>query len=437
MRRNSASPRAAGLSISREPVNNDPPAQAAEIARTIAWLRTPAAIRERAGRLSTAAEQGALDHFLLDPDRLDAAAAYVAEVIRADHPRLDVPYHSRWRHFAAGGADRWSDLAAGFRHLPPDEVARIRFDLVTVSVLLDAGAGPAWRYHDSATGMDLSRSEGLAVASLRLLAAGAFSIRPEQLLRADAEALTSVTEATVAEGFQANDRNPLLGLEGRIALLRGLGAALRTTPELFGAESPRIGGLFDYLAAEARGRRLPADKILEAVLAGFGSIWPGRLILGGINLGDVWHHGSLAADDLSDGLIPFHKLSQWLSYSLIEPLEEAGITVTDLDALTGLAEYRNGGLLIDLGVLLPKHAGVTGEAHTVDSELVVEWRGLTVTLLDRLAERVRAQLGLSAEDFPLAKVLEGGTWLAGRRIAAERREDGGPPIRIDSDGTVF
>jgi hypothetical protein len=57
--------------------------------------------------------------------------------------------------------------------------------------------------------------------------------------------------------------------------------------------------------------------------------------------------------------------------------------------------------------------------------------------LDRVADAVRAQLGVSAEAFPLARVLEGGTWAAGRRIAAERRPDGTPPVDIASDGTVF
>ena len=57
--------------------------------------------------------------------------------------------------------------------------------------------------------------------------------------------------------------------------------------------------------------------------------------------------------------------------------------------------------------------------------------------LDRLADAVRGELGLSREAFPLARVLEGGTWSAGRRIAAQRRQGGGPPLRLISDGTVF
>jgi Protein of unknown function (DUF1688) len=135
--------------------------------------------------------------------------------------------------------------------------------------------------------------------------------------------------------------------------------------------------------------------------------------------------------------VPFHKLSQWLAYSLVEPLEEAGIEVTELDRLTALAEYRNGGLLIDLGVLIPKHAGVLAEPHAGQSEVVVEWRALTVALIDQLAERIRTKLGLSAATLSLPKILEGGTWSAGRRIAAELRPGGGPPLNVISDGTLF
>jgi hypothetical protein len=69
--------------------------------------------------------------------------------------------------------------------------------------------------------------------------------------------------------------------------------------------------------------------------------------------------------------------------------------------------------------------------------LIVAWRAMTVALLDRLAPLVRERLGVSRDSFPLARMLEGGTWVAGRRIAAERRADGGPPFTIISDGTVF
>jgi hypothetical protein len=54
-----------------------------------------------------------------------------------------------------------------------------------------------------------------------------------------------------------------------------------------------------------------------------------------------------------------------------------------------------------------------------------------------MADAVRDELDVSAADFPLARILEGGTWAAGRRIAAERRPGGAPPVSIASDGTVF
>jgi hypothetical protein len=159
--------------------------------------------------------------------------------------------------------------------------------------------------------------------------------------------------------------------------------------------------------------------------------------LAGENLGDVWHHDAIRRDDPSSGLIPFHKLSQWLTYSMVEPLEEAGLRISGLDALTGLAEYRNGGLLVDLGVLALENPAQAEVSHDVGSELVVEWRALTVALLDELAARIRTRLGLDAKRLPLIRILEGGTWAAGRRAARERRPGGGPPIAVSSDGTVF
>ena len=177
--------------------------------------------------------------------------------------------------------------------------------------------------------------------------------------------------------------------------------------------------------------------ILSELLLQFGPIWPSRLTLGGVPLGDCWRHPSLVTADTTNGLVPLHKLSQWLAYSLIEPLQWAGFTVTDIDGLTGLGEYRNGGLFIDTGVLALRNAADAARSHDVDSPLVVEWRALTVALLDCLAEALRRRLGMDEKSLPLAKVMQGGTWSAGRRIAQQKRADGSPPLNIVSDGTVF
>jgi len=403
----------------------------------IAWLRTTDAVRERTGLIFNAAKENQLEHFELDLDRLDATANYVIDVIHASYPTLDIPYHSRWRHFAAGGRDRWQELAAEFDYWARIERARIRFDLAVISVLLDAGAGDRWRYIEPSSGQVFARSEGLAVASFDFFVAGICSANPSDPFRAEADALVSLDVATLERYFQVADDNPLIGTIGRTRLMNALGQALQASPALFGGDNPRVGHLVDYLVEQSVDGTLPASSILAALLRGFSSIWPGRIEIDGVNLGDVGQHQCAATDDVTDGLIPFHKLSQWLAFSLVEPLEELGIDVVGLDALTPLAEYRNGGLLIDLGLLRPKHDAVLGQAHPGSSELITEWRALTVTLIDRLAVRIRERLELSSIDLPLAKILEGGTWNAGRKIARERRPDGGPPISLLSDGTLF
>ena len=397
----------------------------------VAYLFTPEAIRERAGAVLAAGLAGQLAHFAIDLSRLPSTADLVATVTRDRYPDLKVPLHSRWRHF---GHDRMAELERALACLSVDERVRAKLDLAVVSVLLDAGAGAGWRYVEPATGQHHVRSEGLAVASFRMFEAGFFSADPAAAARVDAQALVTVTDERLAGALQVSASNPLPGLAGRAALLRRLGRALQQAPELFGTRTPRAGHLLDTLRQHSSGNRIEAAEVLRAVLTGFGSIWPERLALDGINLGDVWPHPAAGGTDGGAGLVPLHKLSQWLTYSLVEPLDEAGLTVSGLDRLTALAEYRNGGLLLDTGVLAPRHRAVLGETHRPGDEVVVEWRALTVALLDRLAPLVRERLG--APDLSLASMLEGGTWAAGRRLADERR-GGAAPIRIDSDGTVM
>jgi hypothetical protein len=386
----------------------------------VAYLLSPRAVRERGAAMLALAEAGELASFAVDGDRLDDVVARVLASIQAHYPDVArIPPHSRWRHFDVGGIDRAAQLEARLAGVPADLALRARFDLVVTSVLLDAGAGPAWRFREPGSGLVFGRSEGLAVASFHMFMAGGFSSAPDAPLRADADGLESVTEASLSRFFQVTEENPMVGLAGRVALLQRLGRVMRSSPHLA-----------ELLRGQVSGGTIPAAEILAAVLAVLGPIWPGRQTVAGVNLGDTWPHPQL-------GLVPLHKLSQWLTYSLLEPLEAAGITVVTLDALTGLAEYRNGGLFLDAGLLVPKTPDLLDATHDVGAPAVVEWRALTVALLDRVAGELRRRLDLDATTLPLAKVLEGGTWRAGRAIAAERRPDGGPPLRVRSDGTVF
>ena len=431
-------------------------------AAAAAHLRTTAAVRERAAQLLARARRDESTWFRIGDDAaLDAAADAVADVTRERYPSGRIPFHSRWRHFEAGGVDR---LAALDRLLgdkvTPRERARVQIDLVVVSVLLDAGAGPDWHYVESASGQRFTRSEGLGVASFHAFTSGLFSSNPARPLQVDAAGLRGLVADRLGQAFQLSEVNPLVGIAGRATLLRRLGEALHEQPEVFGEEG-RPGRLFDALVGPY-GPAIPptaevtAHDLLSLVLQSLSRIWPaanavdslaadGSDAPGGIAmgsgdpafaLGDCWRHSAVHGPGLTNGWMPFHKLSQWLTYSLLEPIERAGVKVRGLDALTGLPEYRNGGLLLDSGVIVSRDAAALERSWKVGDEFVVEWRALTVALLDELAPRVRKRLGRSADELPLACVLEGGIWAAGR-VLAQRLRDGAPPIRIESDGTVF
>jgi len=424
------------MPITFQPVELEPTMDDAELAT---HLLSAQAVRSHSQAVLALAEADEARHFTLHPERMDVVAAYVLQVIRDRYPDLKVPYHSRWRHFEAGGADRWGQVADSTGLAAPHkrlERARARVDLAITSVLLDAGAGPTWTYQDAASGQSLSRSEGLGVASLRWWAAGGLSSDAQHPAQADAQGLVALKADALAHAFQASRDNPLVGVEGRASLLQQLGQALKAHPGVYGRpDAPgllRPGHLVDTLLARSPNGQVSAPKVLAVLLQTLGSIWPGRHELDGQPLGDCWPH-----PDALQGWLPFHKLSQWMTYSLLEPLEDAGLIVVDLDLLTGLPEYRNGGLLLDLGVLQARDRAFHTTRWRPDAEPIIEWRALTVALLDQLAERIRSGLGMSAAQFPLARVLEGGTWAAGRQIAQAKRPGGAPPVLLDSDGTVF
>jgi hypothetical protein len=416
--------------------------QAPDSRHPLGLLRDPGTIRARCMAILQAVEGNVSEHFTVNRSQLPAVAERVAALTLKRFPDLLIPFHSRWRHFEAGGLDRKPELDALLASRSTADAARARFDLTVVSVLLDAGAGPAWRYTEPGTGQVLQRSEGLGVASWHAFLSGVFSSTADDPLRADAAALEKIDAHVLRGVFQSSPSNPVVGLEGRAGLLVRLGAALRDEAARAGGPA-RPGLLYDRLTANGTRTQVSAAAILGEVLRVLGPIWTSGSRVQGLPAGDVWPHRWAGAatgsgtDPTTGGWVPFHKLSQWLSYSLLEPLQWAGVEVTGLDALTGLPEYRNGGLLLDGGVIVPRRAAHLARTWKPQDDFVIEWRALTVALLDELAVLVRARLGKTADELPLARILEGGTWAAGREIAQELRGDGSPPLKIESDGTLF
>ncbi|KAI0046326.1 DUF1688-domain-containing protein [Auriscalpium vulgare] len=434
-----------------------------DASQEVLYLRTLPAIRQRCTLVHQLAQRGALQYFDYHPDKENDAADFCVAIIQRDFGSdyHTIPPHGRWRHLDAGIPrvqplmDKWAASES-----PPDvkEQAKRLIDLFLVSVLLDAGAGDQWSFHEPETDLSFTRSEGLGVASFKMFAEGFFSGDSRQPYRVDAAGLAQITADGVGKAMQVGSANPMVGLEGRASLLLNLSHALARSPEFFGAEG-RPGNMLDFLESETIGegarRRVPVAALWHVLISGLAPIWPAdRTSLAGVPLGDVWPCAALeglaeTAATAGGALVPFHKLTGWTTYSLIEPIERVlGWKVDGVEDMTGLPEYRNGGLLVDLGVLTLKPGAIPQSFYESSSATIpqlppshpaiIEWRAMTVIELDRIADLIRQKLKLTRDELSLAQVLESATWKGGREIAKEKRpQSGGPPIAILSDGTVF
>ncbi|OAX81082.1 hypothetical protein ACJ72_04575 [Emergomyces africanus] len=379
-----------------------------------------------------------------------------------------IPAHGRWHHFDVGGRPRINQLLQSWPStIDTFERTRRLIDLFLISVLLDAGSGSRWSYKSKESGKIYRRSEGLAVASLEMFKTGLFSSDPTEPCQVDGAGLKKITVELLAKGMQHSEQNPLPGLEGRAGLLIRLSEALNNQ-ELFGVDA-RPGNMLDYLLSHdtTLASSVPIISIptlWSVLMDGLSSIWPpSRTQIDGVSIGDAWRCSTLASSPTAkpwESIVPFHKLTQWLCYSLMAPMTKVmNIQFSGSELLTGLPEYRNGGLLIDMGLLILKpkdlergleayksNAMIKGQPNmevvplfAADDDVIVEWRALTVGFLDELLEEVNSLLELGpGERLSLAQMLEAGTWKGGREIAeVSRPNTKEPPIMILSDGTVF
>ena len=403
-------------------------------------LRTTVAIRERADQLLRRARAGESRWFIVDDGFLDTTAGEIVTVTKQRYPH-HIPIHSRWRHFEAGGVDRRAQLFKRIDKLSHAARAHVLVDLTIISVLLDGGAGPDWKYTEAETGKTFTRSEGLALASWHAFTGGLFSSDKNHPLQVDSTALRALPIDHLKAAFQVTDGNPLAGIADRAILLRRFGEIMEEEPEIFGDEVMRPSGIFDEMISPL-GPDVPptadvaAHDILSQLLASMQDVWPASNHIAQVPLGDCWRHPAVRGPGLTDGWVPFHKLSQWMTYSLLEPFEWCGVKVRDVDMLTALPEYRNGGLLLDSGLLRLRDEKAAEETWDIGAEIIVEWRALTVALMDDVAGAVRRKMHTDERHLPLSKVLEGGSWAAGRALA-QRHRNGLPPLKVKSDPTVF
>ncbi|KAH8908338.1 DUF1688-domain-containing protein [Coniochaeta sp. PMI_546] len=456
----------------------------------VGYLRSLNAVRERCSIVTDKALRNDLHHFDVDMRKFDDVVTFVANIIKRDYdaPFTSIPPHGRHQHFAVGGRDRVAHLLSTFpEDVDNTEKCRRLIDLFLVSVLLDAGAGTQWSFKSTENGKVYRRSEGIAVASLEMFKTGLFSSNKNNKYQVDKTALRQLTVGQLAQGLQSRPGNEMAGLEGRTSLLVRLADALDERKEFFGEEG-RPGNMLDYLLSHPLTQAsstviVPIPVLWDVLLNGLMRIWPAsRTAINGISLGDAWPCSSMpqptqlpSSPTFSpfpnssgqptvapwESILPFHKLTQWLTYSLMQPMQSImKIQFAGAELLTGLPEYRNGGLFIDLGVLTlkkedevrglqnySKYCERTGSSGVEvapmfepGDDVIVEWRGVTVGFLDKLCVEINRVLApeLAGNELSLPQVLEAGSWKGGREMAEMSRPNTKePPILIDSDGTVF
>jgi len=287
-------------------------------------------------------------------------------------------------------------------------------------------------------------------------------------MQVDKDGLRKLTVEALGAGLQSRPGNTIAGLEGRANLLIRLADALQGSKDFFG-EDGRPGNLVDYLLAHPSTQASSMPIVLvpvlwNALMSGLAPIWPSsRTAINGTSLGDAWPCSSMPQPTPSqangngagkpaeawEAILPFHKLTQWLAYSLMQPMQSLlKMHFAGTELLTGLPEYRNGGLFIDLGVLTLKpddetrgldhyneYCRRTG-AKAVEvapmfepgDDVVVEWRGVTVGFLDRLCAETNKALKaeLQGNELTLPQLLEAGSWKVGPpELAIERVRDRG------------
>ncbi|KIY00454.1 uncharacterized protein Z520_04139 [Fonsecaea multimorphosa CBS 102226] len=423
-------------------------------------------VRTQAQHVLEAARNGLLNHFDFDESRMPEVADFVMSIISRDFgpDKYDqIPPHGRWQQFNTGSRERIGPLLEQWTGQGCDqtELARRMVDLLFVSVLMDAGAGDVWQFREPGTGQTFGRSEGIALATLHMFSGGKFQSQVAGGHIVDARGLANMSEQTMEQGFQISGQNEMTAFSSRVTLLNRLGQSLLNLTHIFG-DAGRPGNLVDYLLDNSADAKVLDFAFLWQTLQQLLlPVWPEtRPHISGRPIGDAWPLRVLAQraaaaegtgnqHPLTGHIQPFHKLTQWLAYSLKVPF----VRLLDLrwrneHLSTGLAEYRNGGIFVDIPVLrLKPEALRRGQALSSQKPLpqfdntgdeIVEWRAMTVALLDELHNMLQARFKEKNVSLTLGQMLEAGTFKAGRELAAKfRPATRSSPILISGDGTLF
>jgi len=370
-------------------------------------------VRERAWMLLAAAERNQSDHFQLSPEAVDTVAVALARAIRETWGEAPPPLANLWHRLERHHPAALESLAETLRRGPGGddalERARSGADLALLHRVMTpsspAGGDPALPAlvaHLAAGGCTASGAGArLDAPGLRRLLANDGSLPPpEPLAQRLAEADVRRRLETLAQG-------------------------LEQAPELYGIEG-RFGDLLDRLPT-TNGNGVTPQQLVDTLAPLIDPITASTVRIGGRLAGDVWRHPLAWAEDRSREIVPFHCLLLALVLDLVAPLEEAGRGLEQLDQLPVPADRALATTMLRLGLVRPRHAAVARLRHPPGSDIVVEIRALSLALAERLVDRLRAELGRTVHDLPVARIVEPLAQLAGKW-----RDQPGPGIAINA-----
>ncbi|KAI8061637.1 hypothetical protein BC940DRAFT_310016 [Gongronella butleri] len=412
-------------------------------------------LREQCLKVQQLAVKGQSRFFDVDGSKFQDVIDLVVSTMRRDYQGQPdaMPAYGQWQRF--GDQGHLQQLLSLWAAQSPLSQAQRLTDLFIVTAALDIESmhrHRAWSYQDPHAARRYTGSQGIALAVLELFMNGVFSTEPDDPCRVDADALIHLDMSSVAN-LQATATLP--GLENRIQLLNHMGTVIKAQSYFYDAKTKanRPGYFIDYLLGHAstihtkKGPLIPLETLWPAMLQ-LGELW------GATPAGDVHECPSTLLDSAAsiDASIPFHKHTQWLVYSLCEPLEKLlGAIIEGKDLLTPVPDYAQGGLLLDTGFLtlkraeydrgiaqFRKHAQQHGLAQVevtpmfdANDPVVTEWRALTVAYIDIAADHARQTLHQTRTSLPLSKFMEAGSFNVGKELAEISRPlTQIPPIAI-------
>ncbi|QDG74505.1 DUF1688 family protein [Labrenzia sp. PHM005] len=374
-------------------------------------------VRKLSKEFLNRAVRGDLQYVTVDSSKLDQALIKTLEITKQTYPDFQIPPYGVWRLFEAGGVDRWSALASAREFQTADELLTAASDLAILAVYMDVSTPPGWSYEDTMAGTVATGRQATALAAINMFAAGSFSSDPVDPFRVDADALIRLETEELASGLQWNAGRDAALLKKLQRHLKRFGEALALRADLFGeGETTRPGNLLVKLGSEGWGS-VDATAILDRLLQSLAPLWEGGAAKGDVSFGDSFEFSGESGQD-GPRTIPFHLTAQVMVYSLVEPLAWAGYEVDELDTLTGPADAEHAALFVEAGVLriTSDEADLTSEQA---NDRMIELRAITGALIDQLADMLRKELEVEAEQLPLSCILEGGTNRAGAEILRE------------------